>query len=45
MHATEELIYLPNNRIIRRLLIPYSQGSVLFVDEDKTIYSADTENV
>ena len=45
VHATEELIYLPNNRIIRRLLIPYSQGSVLFVDEDKTIYSADTENV
>ena len=44
-HATEELIYLPNNRIIRRLLIPYSQGSVLFVDEDKTIYSADVENV
>lgn len=39
-HATEELIYLPNNRIIRRLMIPYTQGSVLFVDEDKTIYSA-----
>lgn len=38
-HATEELIYLPNNRIIRRLMIPYTQGSVLFVDEDKSLYS------
>ncbi len=36
-HATEELIYLPNNRIIRRLMIPYTQGSVLFIDEDKTV--------
>ncbi len=34
--VTEEYLYLPKGQIIRRLMIPYAQGSVLMMDELKT---------
>lgn len=34
---TEEIfLYLPNGQIIRRLMIPFAQGGVILLDEDKT---------
>ena len=34
---TEEVfLYLPDGRIVRRLMIPFAQGGVILLDEDKT---------
>ena len=34
--TNEVFLYLPDGRIIRRILIPYVQGSVILLDEDQT---------
>ena len=34
--TNEVFLYLPDGRIIRRILIPYVQGSVILLDEDHT---------
>lgn len=37
LSQTEEVfLYLPGGRIIRRLMIPFAQGGVILLDEDKT---------
>lgn len=33
----EVFLYLPNGKIIRRLMIPFASGGVIFLDEDKTV--------
>ncbi len=33
----EVFLYLPNGKIIRRLMIPFASGSVILLDEDKTV--------
>ncbi len=38
LSETEELfLYLPDGRIVRRLMIPFAQGGVILLDEDKTV--------
>ena len=32
----EVFLYLPNGKIIRRLMIPFASGGVIFLDEDKS---------
>ena len=35
---TQEIfLYLPNGKIIRRLMIPFASGGVVLLDEDKTV--------
>ena len=37
LSSTNEIfLYLPNGKIVRRMLIPYVQGSVILLDEDQT---------
>lgn len=37
LSETQEIfLYLPNGKIIRRLMIPFASGSVILLDEDKT---------
>ncbi len=37
LSQTEEIfLYLPGGRIVRRLMIPFAQGGVILLDEDKT---------
>ena len=33
----EVFLYLPNGKIIRRLMIPFASGSVILLDEDKSV--------
>lgn len=33
---SEEFFYLENGRLVRRLMIPYAKGGILFIDEIKT---------
>ena len=33
----EVFLYLPNGKVIRRLMIPFASGSVILLDEDKTV--------
>ena len=38
LSETQEIfLYLPNGKIIRRLMIPFASGSVILLDEDKTV--------
>ena len=38
LSETQELfLYLPNGKIIRRLMIPFASGSVILLDEDKSV--------
>ena len=38
LSETQEIfLYLPNGKIIRRLMIPFASGSVVLLDEDKTV--------
>ncbi len=34
--TAEDFFYLENGRLVRRLMIPYAKGSILFIDEVKT---------
>ena len=37
LSQTQEIfLYLPNGKIIRRLMIPFAQGGVILLDEEKT---------
>jgi hypothetical protein len=37
LSKTEEIfLYLPSGQIIRRLMIPFAQGGVILLDEEKT---------
>ena len=33
----EVFLYLPNGKIVRRLMIPFASGSVILLDEDKSV--------
>lgn len=33
----EDFLYLPSGRIVRRMMIPHAQGSILFIDEIKVV--------
>lgn len=35
--TAEEFFYLENGRLVRRLMIPHAKGSILFIDEIKTM--------
>ena len=38
LSETQEIfLYLPNGKIIRRLMIPFASGSVILLDEDKSV--------
>ena len=38
LSETQEIfLYLPNGKIIRRMMIPFASGSVILLDEDKTV--------
>lgn len=35
--VNEDFLYLPNGRIVRRLMVPHAQGGILFIDEIKVV--------